>query len=969
MSSAEPNEDQPEESAPPAREEGAEPSESEDDPASSRAGNPALPASGEATASEDVAVAPVAAENTAVGDGAADGAMPALADEMSQAAAESVTNGTLPPTDCGATPTAADGDEAAVDDKFETSWLERARARKAALKTIQAREKAELGEKAQANAKERLAYLMRQTDIFAHFMGKSLDDLGSSNTDKVGSNGLSKSGPGRRTKGRMTEKQEDELLLKAAETDAGKAGSSGTRLTTQPTCIMGKMRAYQLEGLNWLIKLYEHGINGILADEMGLGKTLQTISLLGYLREFENVRGPHLIIVPKSVLINWFKEVEKWCPSIRAFKFHGDKATRLAMKEEYFEAVEAFDVCITTFETAISEKAAIEKIVWRYLIIDEAHRIKNDQGKLSQVVRLFSTHYRLLITGTPLQNNLHELWSMLNFLLPDIFSSSEQFDEWFNPDDAAEQKEDVLHHLHRLLRPFLLRRLKAEVEKDLPPKREIKLLIGMSEMQRMWYQNILTKNIEVLNAMSGNRSQMHNILMQLRKCANHPYLFDGAEEPPFTNDERLIVHSGKMVLLDKLLIRLKSRGHRVLIFSQMTRMLDILEDYCSFRSWEYCRIDGSTSGEERDAAMEVYNAPESSKFLFLLSTRAGGLGINLATADTVIIFDSDWNPQMDLQAMDRAHRIGQTREVAVYRFMIEGSVEEKIIERAQRKLYLDAAIIQQGRLAEQSTSLSKEEMLGMIRFGADAVFSAKGKEPTDEDIEQLLARGEERTRADAESLRQTTNNLANFKLDGQERSLYEYEGQDWSAGSAAAEQWCLSLPKRITKQNYDENEYYKNIARERGGMRMPKQTQIHDFQFFNSKRLGRLRDKEVAHWQWKQDRILSRRAKEEAEEDEETLLARAIEAGSPPLTPEEEEEKQELLREGFSTWNKKDFNAFVKACERHGRQNLAAVANEVRCHALDVLVGSPFAIATPACALHVICTEASSPLELIRAHA
>lgn len=830
-------------------------------------------------------------------------------------------------------PITAPVDGAAPDGaSVEGTWLERVRARKAALKTIQAREKAELGAKTRTTAKERLAYLMRQTDIFAHFMGKSVGDADAAGGRKDGSSdGGADAKTGRRTKGRMTEKQEDELLLKAAETDAGeKPSSSGTRLTSQPKCITGELRSYQLEGLNWLIKLYEHGINGILADEMGLGKTLQTISLLGYLKEAQGVSGPHLVIVPKSVLTNWHKELDKWCPTLRAFKFHGDKAARAAMREEFFEAVDAFDVCITTFETAISEKAAIERIVWRYLIIDEAHRIKNEQGKLSQVVRLFSAHFRLLITGTPLQNNLHELWSMLNFLLPDIFSSSDQFDEWFNPEDAGGQTEDVLHQLHRLLRPFLLRRLKAEVEKDLPPKREIKLLIGMSEMQRTWYQNILTKNIEVLNAMSGNRSRMHNILMQLRKCANHPYLFDGAEEPPFTNDERLIVHSGKMVLLDKLLLRLKSRGHRVLLFSQMTRMLDILEDYCAFRSWDYCRIDGSTSGDDRDEAMDAYNAPGSPKFLFLLSTRAGGLGINLATADTVVIFDSDWNPQMDLQAMDRAHRIGQTKEVTVFRFMIEGSVEEKIIERAQRKLYLDAAVIQQGRLSEVASSLSKDEMLAMIRFGADAVFSAKGTEPTDEDIEQLLMRGEERTKADAERLRQTSNSLANFTLDGQERSLYEYDGQDWSAGSAAAAQWSLSLPKRITKQNYDENEYYKTMSRERGGVRMPKQAQIHDFQFFNNKRLNRLRDKEMAHWQWKQDRILSRRALEQEEEDDHTMEKAAVAAGAPPLSQAEEEDKEELVREGFSSWNRRDFNSFVKACERHGRQNLAAVALEVR---------------------------------------
>ena len=275
--------------------------------------------------------------------------------------------------------------------------------------------------------------------------------------------------------------------------------------------------------------------------------------------------------------------------------------------------------------------------------------------------------------------------------------------------------------------------------------------------------------------------------------------------------------------------------------------------------------------------------------------------------------------------MDRAHRIGQTREVIVYRFMIEGSVEEKIIERAQRKLYLDAAVIQQGRLADQSKSLSKDEMLSMIRFGADAVFHTKGGgEPTDEDIEALLLRGEERTRADESKLKDQANSLANFTLDGQERSMYELDGQDWSKGSEAATQWSLSLPKRITKQNYDETAH-----QQRAGLRMPKQVQIHDFQFFDARRLHALRDQEVAHWQWKQDRVLARRAREEDEEGDDELTRKASAAGVPPLSDAELDEREALLRDGFSSWSRKDFNAFVKACERHGRDDVASISLEL----------------------------------------
>merc|ERR1719379_2815811 len=254
--------------------------------------------------------------------------------------------------------------------------------------------------------------------------------------------------------------------------------------------------------------------------------------------------------------------------------------------------------------------------------------------------------------------------------------------------------------LHRLLRPFLLRRLKVEVEKSLPPKKETILKIGMSEMQLKWYKNLMQKDIDAING-AGERSRLLNIVMQLRKCCNHPYLFQGAEPgPPFTTDMHLIENSGKMVLLDKLLPKLQARDSRVLIFSQMTRLLDILEDYCLFRGYKYCRIDGSTDGVVRQEAIDAYNCEGSEKFVFLLSTRAGGLGISLATADTVILYDSDWNPQADLQAQDRAHRIGQKKPVSVYRLVTENSIEEKIVERAQTKLKLDAMVVQSGRLAE-----------------------------------------------------------------------------------------------------------------------------------------------------------------------------------------------------------------------------------------------------------------------------
>eukprot|EP01027_Heterolobosea_sp_BB2_P010576 GEZU01015508.1.p1 GENE.GEZU01015508.1~~GEZU01015508.1.p1 ORF type:complete len:701 (-),score=230.26 GEZU01015508.1:65-2080(-) len=513
---------------------------------------------------------------------------------------------------------------------------------------------------------------------------------------------------------------------------------------------------------------------------MGLGKTLQTISLLGYLKHFRGIHGPHLVIVPKSVMHNWMNEIKKFCPTLKAIKFHGNQEERNRIINTSLQPGK-FDVCVTSYETVIREKAALKKFNWRYIIIDEAHRIKNEHSVLSQCVRLFSSQFRLLLTGTPLQNNLHELWALLNFLLPEVFDNAEDFDKWFNLKEGHAETE-IVGQLHKILKPFMLRRLKTDVEHTIPPKKEIYVECGMSEMQRTWYRNILTKDISLLNA-SGNKDKVRllNICMQLRKCCNHPYLFEGAEPgPPYTTDEHLIYNSGKMILLDKLLNRLKERGSRVLIFSQMTRMLDILEDYLRFRGYDYCRIDGQSTGEQREAQMEEFNKENSPKFAFLLSTRAGGLGINLATADTVIIYDSDWNPQADLQAQDRAHRIGQKKPVNVFRLITKDSIEEKVYQRAVKKLYLDAVVVQQGRLAEQNKALSKNELLAMIRFGAEAIFQSKDSTITDEDLDSLLERGAQKAKEiDEDMKRKCQNNLLTFSLT-EDENLYEFEGLDFS---------------------------------------------------------------------------------------------------------------------------------------------------------------------------------------------
>lgn len=368
-----------------------------------------------------------------------------------------------------------------------------------------------------------------------------------------------------------------------------------------------------------------------------------------------------------------------------------------------------WNICITTYEMCNSEKVALRKFSFQYIIIDEGHRIKNDKCLLSDSVRQLVSANRILLTGTPLQNNLHELWSLLNYLLPDVFNSSADFDTWFDTNQCLENKS-LIDRLLAVLNPFILRRVKSEVEKSLLPKIERKIYVPLTLMQREWNLKVIQKELPFMNNTTGVMSSrfIHNTIMQMRKVANHPYLFEGAEPgPPYTTDKNLVQNSGKFIVLEKLLVELKKQGSRVLIFSQMTRMLDILEDFLLWKEYNYCRIDGSRDNNKRTTAIEEFNKPNSDKFIFLLSTRAGGLGINLATADTVIIYDSDWNPQQDLQAMDRAHRIGQKKQVRVFRFITKDSIEETIDERAEFKLQLDRSVIQNKSILK---SISNEDL-------------------------------------------------------------------------------------------------------------------------------------------------------------------------------------------------------------------------------------------------------------------
>ncbi|KAK9861243.1 hypothetical protein WJX84_005000 [Apatococcus fuscideae] len=772
----------------------------------------------------------------------------------------------------------------------------------------------------EARGNRRLEFLLRQAEVFQHFAPAAADE---GNKKRKGRHG-----------GKFSEEMEDEQMLKEEDTLVER----GHRLSAQPSVIAnGQMREYQLQGLNWLIHLYDNGINGILADEMGLGKTLQTISLLGYLHEYRGIHGPHMVIVPKSTLHNWINEFKKWCPVIRAVKFHGNQEERAYQKDQLIQPGK-FDVVVTSYEMVIKEKNHFKKFHFRYIIIDEAHRIKNENSILSRVVRMYKTNYRLLITGTPLQNNLHELWALLNFLLPEVFSSADTFDEYFQSKEPGKESE-VVQQLHKVLRPFLLRRLKSDVEKGLPPKKETILKIGMSEMQKKFYAALLQKDIEAVNG-GADRSRLLNIVMQLRKCCNHPYLFQGAEPgPPFFTGDHLVENSGKMVLLDRLLPKLLERDSRCLIFSQMTRLLDILEDYCLYKGFKYCRIDGNTSGEDRESQIEEYNRPGTEKFIFLLSTRAGGLGINLYTADIVVLFDSDWNPQMDLQAMDRAHRIGQKKEVQVFRFCVDQSIEEKVIEKAYKKLRLDAMVIQQGRLTDNTKTVGKDDLLSMVRYGAEKVFSG-GTNVTDEDIDTIIMKGEQSTAALNNKMKDFSDNAMKFQMDGG-MSAYEFKDPDEPEDNTdikglMAKNWVDPGERKRKRQvNYSENDFFRNQmkpqGRAPGGPRLPKMPPLQDFQFFNLPRLTAIYDQEQAFELFKyQQGQKESNARQQGSSDE---AIQALIAATPedpqPLTEQEVEEREELLKSGFSNWNRRDFSAFVRACEKAGRAAVADVAKEV----------------------------------------
>lgn len=521
----------------------------------------------------------------------------------------------------------------------------------------------------------------------------------------------------------------------------------------QPNYIEGgELMKYQIEGLNWLHFKWFTQRNAILADEMGLGKTIQIIGFLATLVQ-DHGCSPFLIVVPNSTCTNWRREIKRWAPSLRVVTYYGSKESRdLAYRYELFPHGSKdlrCHVVVTSYDSAADDnfRHSFRSVPWQGLVVDEGQRLKSDKTLLYASLGALKAPFRILLTGTPLQNNQRELFNLLHFL-----------DDSYNPEELEKQYEDLtqdkITELHDMIRPFFLRRTKAQVLTFLPPMAQIIVPVSMTLVQKKVYRTILAKNPELMKAIfsaetggakQAERASLSNILMQLRKCLCHPFVYNrGIEERNVTHaasHRNLVDAAAKLKLLELLLPKLKERGHRVLIFSQFLDMLDIVEDFLDGMMMGYQRLDGTINALQKQKRIDEFNAPDSPLFAFLLSTRAGGVGINLASADTVIILDPDFNPHQDIQAISRAHRIGQNKKVLCFQLVTRASAEERIMQMGRKKLALDHVLIQE----MDADDADQNDLVSVLRHGASELFQDSGDQDITYDsvsVELLLDRSQ-----------------------------------------------------------------------------------------------------------------------------------------------------------------------------------------------------------------------------------
>ncbi|KAL0323654.1 UNVERIFIED_CONTAM: CHD3-type chromatin-remodeling factor PICKLE [Sesamum calycinum] len=585
-------------------------------------------------------------------------------------------------------------------------------------------------------------------------------------------------------------------------------------------------------------------------DFLSGGKTIQSIAFLASL--FEENLSPHLVVAPLSTLRNWEREFATWAPHmnvvmyvgtaqarnvIREYEFYYPKNQKKSKKKKSGQAVSEskqdrikFDVLLTSYEMINMDSSSLKPIKWECMIVDEGHRLKNKDSKLFSSLKQYCSRHRVLLTGTPLQNNLDELFMLMHFLDAGKFGSLEDFQEEFKDSSGR-----TISRLHKMLAPHLLRRVKKDVLKELPPKKELILRVELSSKQKEYYKAILTRNYQILTRKGGAQISLINVVMELRKLCCHPFMLEGVE-PEDANEfnKQLLETSGKLQLLDKMMVKLKEQGHRVLIYSQFQHMLDLLEEYCNYRKWHYERIDGKVGGAERQIRIDRFNAKNSSRFCFLLSTRAGGLGINLATADTVIIYDSDWNPHADLQAMARAHRLGQTNKVMIYRLIARGTIEERMMQMTKKKMVLEHLVV--GRLKAQN--INQEELDDIIRYGSKELFADDNDESVksrqihydDTAIDRLLNRdqvGDEEAAVDDE---EEDGFLKAFKV-----ANFEYVDE---AELAAEEE--TPVPPAENKASVNSSEratYWEDLLRDK--------YEVHKIEEFNAMGKGKRSRKQM----------------------------------------------------------------------------------------------------------------------------
>lgn len=619
---------------------------------------------------------------------------------------------------------------------------------------------------------------------------------------------------------------------------------SSDGLVPQPKGVTATMKPYQLEGLNFLVHMYHNGMAAILGDEMGLGKTLQTLSLFQHLKVSEPTSSsenrPFLVVCPLSVLGSWATEAEKWTPGFKIIKFHGPKHERERLKKETMGVIDRYgvktgksstrkkgkqaketdavdlteepqpvDVVITTYETFVSEQTWFQRaFVWRYVVADEGHKLKNASSNVATALQSIRAEHRLLLTGTPLQNDLQELWALLHWLFPEVFTidTSNNFKQAFNL-SKGKASTTFMDDARCLLEAVMLRRMKNSpgVNLDLPPKEEVLLYVPLTPMQRFWYTRLLTKADNMLldelfkdsktkaenelkqeeasdqivktsadtdvwaetkeimaeSLVPGERDKEYQklkmLVMQLRKVCSHPYLLAGARPEPYWIGNHIRIASGKFIVMEKLLQELVVKQRKkILIFSGYTRTLDMVEELLALMETttdpgllDYLRFDGQTARARRNLGVRMFNDPKSSFKIMLISTRAGGLGINLTAATDLVFLDEDWNPQVTVQAEARSHRIGQTKKVTIYKICTQGTVEEQMMGRIRKKLYLSAKITESMRnlhtpskrkrggdetttQEEDAPQLDKSELKALIRRGAQTLSAPEV------DVEEMI---------------------------------------------------------------------------------------------------------------------------------------------------------------------------------------------------------------------------------------